>query len=77
MLAMAAGFALDPRHLAKPRVFSGDSAGGFAEYRFQLANYMVLVDPRFGPLLDHIDGATARFEEMPADAAEAAAARAL
>ena len=73
----ATGFAVDPRQLVKPRVFKGDSVNEFTEYRFQLSNYMVMVDARFATLLDQVDSAAQSYETMPSDAAEAAAATTL
>ena len=66
-----AGLGLDPRHLVRPRLFSGEAAG-FDEYRFQLTNCLLLVDGRFGAIVDQALTATEPYEAADGEASVAA-----
>ena len=72
-MAGASGLAPDPRRLLQPVTFDG-TAKKFHAWRFQLTNYMILVDPDYGLLLDSSEKAGSTvFAGLPADAAQAKA----
>ena len=72
-MAGASGLAPDPRRLLQPGTFDG-TAKNFHAWRFQLTNYMMLVDPDYGLLLDSSEKAGSTvFAGLPTDAAQAKA----